>query len=245
MKYLIDNELILDEPFCSLDNAEKLKNWSKDDEINWNQTHRQTDKYKFYIRAFDFLTDNKIGGDYFEFGCHRARTFRMAITEARHHNLDKMNFLAFDSFEGLPTNDGDHGIGNKWDAGQLTTTQDNFLNLIKDHGIYIDNVKLFPGFYQQSLNQELTKKIRKLYNPASFICIDCDLYESAVPVFKFIDDFIQEGTIIYLDDYWVGYKGNPNKGVSKAFKEFRGFSKFKFEPYLNIGWLGKSFIAYL
>ena len=64
---------------------------------------------------------------------------------------------------------------------------------------------------------------------ASLINIDCDFYKSAVPVFKFIEDFLQEGTILYLDDYWVGYKGNPNKGVSGAFKEFAKETNFKFE----------------
>ena len=43
-----------------------------------------------------FLSGNRINGDYFEFGCHRCRTFRMALTEARRHNLREMKFLAFD-----------------------------------------------------------------------------------------------------------------------------------------------------
>ena len=83
--------------------------------------------------------------------------------------------------------------------------------------------KFYESIFFYDINT--TIKIKKYYNPASFICIDCDLYESAVPVFKFIEDFIQEGTIIYLDDYWVGYKGNPTKGVSRAFKEYLKFSE--------------------
>ena len=79
---------------------------------------------------------------------------------------------------------------------------------------------------------------------AAFVCVDCDLYESAVPVFKFIEPFLQEGTILYLDDYWTGYRGKPNQGVSKAFKEHQIRSEFKFEEYLSIGWASKSFITY-
>ena len=93
LKYLIDHEVILEEPWCRLHSAKDLESWSKKDEIKWNQSHRQTEKYKFYIKAFDFITDNKIEGDYFEFGCHRGRTFRMALTEARHHNMDSITFL--------------------------------------------------------------------------------------------------------------------------------------------------------
>ena len=35
------------------------------------------------LSLFIFLTDNRVVGDYHEYGCHRCRTFRMALTEAR------------------------------------------------------------------------------------------------------------------------------------------------------------------
>ena len=244
MQYLIENQIVLKEPWCCLHTGKDLKSWSKEDEIQWNQTHRQTEKYKFYIKAFDFITDNKIEGDYFEFGCHRARTFRMALTEAKHHNIDNMSFLAFDSFSGLPENKGDHEVGEKWKIGELVTTEEQFINLIKNHNLYVDDVKLIPGFYADSLNKLNKQNLMEKGHKASFICVDCDLYESAVPIFKFIEDFLQEGTIIYIDDYWAGYKGNPNKVVSKSFFEFQEVSSWKFAEYLDISWLGKSFITY-
>ena len=76
-------------------------------------------------------------------------------------------------------------------------------------------------------------------------CIDCDLYESAVPVFNFIEPLLQEGTLIYLDDYFSGYKGSPKKGVALAFSQFQETSRFKFEPHMQLGWEARSFIAYL
>ena len=95
---LPEYKFIEGEPWCGLRTGKDLKAWGKSEEIAWNQVHRQNEKYKFYIKAFDLLTENNIKGDYFEFGCHRVRTFRMALTEARHHNLKEMNFFAFDSF---------------------------------------------------------------------------------------------------------------------------------------------------
>ena len=79
---------------------------------------------------------------------------------------------------------------------------------------------------------------------ASFINIDCDLYESAVPVFSHIDDLVQEGTILYIDDYFSGYKGNPLKGVSKALKEWQEISSWKIEQYRDVGFSGRSYIIY-
>ncbi|HUA56667.1 MAG TPA: hypothetical protein VMB81_31080, partial [Candidatus Sulfotelmatobacter sp.] len=89
------------EPWVELADGSALAGWSKDDEIAWNQANRQTEKYRFFVNTFDFLTDNRVRGDYHEYGCHRCRTFRMALTEARRHNVEAMKFFAFDSFEGL------------------------------------------------------------------------------------------------------------------------------------------------
>ena len=79
---------------------------------------------------------------------------------------------------------------------------------------------------------------------ASLINIDCDLYESAIPVFSHISYLLQEGTILYIDDYFAGYKGNPLKGVSGAMKEWIRESEWKLEPYRDVGYTGKSYVVY-
>jgi len=95
-------EPVLGEPWVKLASGKELAKWGRDDEIAYNQASRQNEKALFFRRAFDFVTDNRVRGDYHEYGCHRCRTFRMALTEARRHNLLDMKFFAFDSFEGLP-----------------------------------------------------------------------------------------------------------------------------------------------
>lgn len=232
------------EPWVQLDTAEDLKDWSKQDEIRWNQSHRQMEKYRFYIKAIDFIVSNQVKGDYLEFGCHRVRTFRMALTEAKHQSIENMRFLAFDNFKGLPPNEGEHEVGETWRAGQLTTSEEDFWKIINEHGLYTDKVRSFPGFYNESLTPHLKKELLAENIKAAFICVDCDLYESAVPVFHFIEEFLQEGTVLYIDDWFAGYKGNPNKGVSKAFSDFQKRSQYKFVEFLNVHWMGHSFITY-
>ena len=112
------------------------------------------------------------------------------------------------------------------------------------HGLYSDQIKMIPGFYDCSLDDGLAQNLKQTVGKASLICIDCDLYESAVPVFRFIEEFLQPGTLVYIDDYWVGYQGNPDKGVSKAFNEYREGSSWKFVEWLDVGWAGKSFVCY-
>ena len=231
-----------DEPWVKLANGKELVNWSKEDEIRYNQGNRQSEKYLFYRRTFDFLHENEIKGDYQEYGCHRCRTFRMALTEARRHNLGSMKFWAFDSFEGLPDPTTETSV-SKWTRGALTTSEDQFKDIIKEHGIYVDHVHSVKGFYDKSLTPELQKRFLDGEARAALINVDCDLYESAVPVFNFIEPLLQDGTVIYMDDLFVGNKGNPGRGVARAFLEFQARSKFRFARHLDIGWWGRSYVA--
>lgn len=232
------------EPWVKLANGKDLADWGREDEIAFNQYNRQSEKLQFFQRTFDFLKDNRINGDYHEFGCHRCRTFRMALTQARRRNLNDMRFFAFDSFEGLPDPTSDTSV-EIWKAGALTTSEEEFIAMVEAHGIYADHVQTIKGFYGDSLTPELRKEFLDKKNKIALVNIDCDLYESAVPVFDFIEPLLQEGSVIYLDDLFAGYKGSPRKGVARAFAEYRERSRWQFVRHLEIGWWGQSYIAYL
>ncbi len=103
--------------------------WDKQAEIEYNNNEiRQKEKYRFFQLAWDYLVANFIEGDYYEFGCHKARTFRMSLSEARKKNLVNINFYAFDSFEGLPEPMG-IDIFPGWQKGVLKTTEIEFTKL--------------------------------------------------------------------------------------------------------------------
>ena len=217
--------------------------WNKSNEIEYNNNEiRYKARYEFFQNAFDYLAGNFIAGNYLEFGVHKARTFRIALSEAKKKNFTNMSFYAFDSFEGLPeASEIDKFPG--WKKGNLKTDYERFDELIKEHNLYTDKIYKIKGFYEDSLTNSLSNELLKNNEKASIIYIDCDFYESARVVLEFIVDFIQDGTIIVFDD-WNTYKGNPTKGEKKAFLEFRDkyIDKFWFEDFLTIGWMGKSFI---
>jgi hypothetical protein len=102
-------------------------------------------------------------------------------------------------------------------------------------------VYLHEGFYNELLNKEFQTQLMQISPSAAFINIDCDFYESAVDVFNFIEPFLQHGSIIYIDDFFGGFKLNSNGGVKQAFNEFRMASNFDFIEHMNCGWWGKSF----
>ena len=174
-----------EEPYVKLLCENDFQTLSQKDLVIINQNNRQLHKHNFYKLAFDFIKDSGIMGDYLEFGVHKARTFRMALSEARSQGLNDMKFWAFDSFEGLP----DSATHNhaRWSKGALTTSISDFREIINSFGIYLDKVNCVKGFYDQNLTQDFLENYLRENNKASFIAIDCDLYESAVPVFKFIE----------------------------------------------------------
>lgn len=217
--------------------------WSKQDEIDYNNNEvRYKGRYLFFQQLFDYIGANLVEGAYFEFGVHKARTFRIALSEARKKNIENMNFYAFDSFEGLPkASELDTFPG--WEEGMLKTSCDVFDKLIQEHGLYLDKVHKIKGFYENSLTKELQAQMTASGEKVSIIYIDCDLYESAKVVLEFIVPFIQDGTVLCFDD-WNLYKSHPDKGEKRAYREFKNKYEdmFWFEEFLPIGWMGKSFI---
>jgi hypothetical protein len=215
--------------------------WGNEEERQYNNNLRQKQKYIFFQQAYDYLSANFIQGDYYEFGCHKGRTFRMSLSEARKKNFNSMKFYAFDSFEGLPEPKG-IDRSSAFFKGGLATSLDQFKEIMFLHNVYVDKIKQIKGFFENTLTKELQKEFIKIGSKISLVYIDCDLYESTVPVLNFIKPLLQEGSIVCFDD-WNLFKGNPNKGEKKAFKEFQINSNLKFEEFISVGWFAKSFIT--
>lgn len=75
------------------------------------------------------------------------------------------------------------------------------------------------------------------------IYIDCDLYESTVPVLNYVLPILQTGTVLAFDDYFC-FNGDPERGGQLALKEFLLRNpQIRTIDYLDIGWGGKAFIV--
>lgn len=171
----------------------------------------------------------------------------MALTNAALLSLTERNqgmrFHAFDSFEGLPTVSPDLAEGSSWVKGSMDMSEAEFLKTIERHGIFKERVKIYPGFFNSSLTEELKIHFIKNENRISFVNIDCDLYKSAVDVFNFIGPLLQNGALIYLDDWYCGYKGSENSGVARAFYEFSNSNDIRCVHFRDCGWWGKCFVV--
>ncbi len=181
--------------------------------------------------ASSFLAWNQIDGDYLEFGVYEGRSFAEAyrsIWSARERvrrfvgtddierwYADRPRFFAFDSFSGLPGGEAERHAD--YHEGAYSCSEARFLENIESNGVSLADVVTVPGFYDETLTAEARDRLQ--LRKASLITIDCDLYESTVPVLDFITPLIDQGTIIVFDD-WYRYKGAPDKGEQRACNEW-------------------------
>jgi O-methyltransferase len=193
--------------------------------------------------AMEFATHSRVEGDYLEFGVNRGESFVSAYHFARRSGLDQMRFYAFDSFAGLPQIKGNDAEGfAHFREGDFACDQDEFTRIISRKRVDLSKVRLVPGWYDQSLTPETKAKLP--LTAAAVIWVDCDLYESTVPVLDFITSYLQNGTLLIFDD-WFSFRGNPNRGERKAFTEWMTRNPhLRATEFHRFDWKGTSFIIH-
>lgn len=193
---------------------------------------------QFYTLAFRVLVFNGIDGDYAEFGCGW-KTFTMAYHAAKKHR-HKAKFWGFDSFEGLPPQQGEADEHPRWEEGGMLKSLDQFRRQCRDNGVPEDSYVTVKGFYNHTL-----EKMSPSAEPTNIALayIDCDLYSSTVSVLKFLEPRLKHGMIIALDDYYC-FSSTKVAGNRKAIHEFfHNNEDWSLLQYLPIGWNGMSFIV--
>lgn len=196
-----------------LNRAEPMKavRWTREQYTAFGRSERR----QIFMSIARFAHINRpIAGYYFEFGSHEANTMRMAWDSFQ--CLFNWNFVAFDSFEGLPDME-DFDRSSIFTPGNLSTDEDEFVRRVTSHGMPQNRLRTVKGFYDDSLTDELRDDL--LPAKAAVIYVDCDLYKSTVPVLKFVRPFLQVGTVIVFDD-WNCYHARPDLGERRAWAEF-------------------------
>jgi hypothetical protein len=81
----------------------------------------------------------------------------------------------------------------------------------------VTRVIILPGWFEESLQED--RVARHQIQVISLAYIDCDLYESAVPVLAFLTSRVRQGTILLFDD-WYCFRANPRRGIPLAVTEW-------------------------
>ena len=200
-------------------------------------------KEEIYKKICEYLKNTIIEGDYLEFGVANGNTFTIAYHTAQIFNLKSMRFYAFDSFQGLPEIRGIDAEVKHFKEGMFAVEEEHFFMRLKQDKVNLRKVFTIPGWFNETLNNDT--KMKLLIKKASLINIDCDLYESTVTVLDFIVDYIQDGTIIVFDD-WFCFRGNPNRGEQRAFREWLERNpSMSVSEFHKFGAEGNSFIVHM
>lgn len=205
-------------------------------------------EYRSFNRRFfaieqtcEYLIGAEIPGDYLEFGVFEGTTFSHAYKFISPH-FNNMKFIAFDSFEGLPKPEGIDavdGYSSRFNEGQFTCTQEDFLNHIKQAGVNLNKVRVAKGWFNKTLLPEKAGDygIEKI----AVAWIDCDLYEPTVPILKFITPYLTPGAVIIFDD-WRCYRNHPDFGEQRACREWLAENpQITIRELFSFGWNGIAF----
>ena len=184
----------------------------------------------------------RIPGDYLEFGVFEGLSFDLALRSASKYFKQKQSsprFFAFDSFLGLPLPDAKYD-SDFFREGAYSTTQKKFKERISRAARKFD-VVIIPGFFKETLTSELVAKHKM--TAASFINIDCDLYDSTITVLRFVTPLLQSGTVLYFDD-WFFSKGAQTVGEVGACNAWlREQPQISLVEYGRVGTTGKLFLV--
>ena len=193
----------------------------------------------FFQRVFRALDFNGIDGDYAEFGCWGAQTFRLAYAASRLTGANP-RLWAFDSFEGLPVSADERDAHPVWQPGSLSVSEREFHELCALAGIQRTSYSTVVGFYNETLRDDaLGPRPERI----SLAYIDCDLYSSTVSVLAFLEPRLRQGMVLAFDDYFC-FGPEAASGERLAATEFfNSHGKWRLVPYIQFGWHGMSFMV--
>jgi hypothetical protein len=199
--------------------------------IEWLKYDART---AFFVNAMQFINWERIEGDILEFGVSVGKSLGL-LAQLLKENLALWQYTepacltrrigGFDSFQGLPE---DGQIHPRWGKGAFAT---NYLHghpsLAYGEPITPESIRelfricdlaepeLLVGLFSDTIKEAIPERFQKV----ALLHIDSDLYQSAKQVLTLVEPILQDGTLICFDDYFM-YRGNPNKGEARAFREF-------------------------
>ncbi|MCB4755576.1 MAG: TylF/MycF family methyltransferase [Elusimicrobia bacterium] len=198
------------------------------------------------VEAFHLISRNGTEGDYIEFGVFQGDTFRLALRTARNSYRTSVykkfpgRFIACDSFRGLPMVPSLSNRQNTFQAGQYNWPLDKFERSIKWARKNSDII-ILNGWFKDTLTDEMRKKYA--INKVAIVYIDCDLYESAVNCLEFLTPVVQNGTVLFLDDFFL-MNGDLKSGEALALEKWLHENpRIKLTPFRKYGIGGMIFIV--
>lgn len=210
------------------------------DRVTYLEKRLHNHRWYAIEQVMEYLVCAQLKGEYCEFGVFKGETFAHGMQHYK--EFPTMRYFAFDSFEGLPApkgldKEGDY-TGN-FHEGEFAFSEKDFLNNLKKKNLPLERVITVPGWFDKTLTEETASK-HSIHSIAA-AWIDCDFYESTVPVLDFLSKRLTKGSIIVYDD-WYAFRNSPDRGQQLATKEWLEKNKnIKLAEIFSFGVYGKAF----
>lgn len=203
----------------------------------------RNNRFKAVEEVADYLYGAQIPGDYLEFGVYKGVTFAHACEIFSWYPEHKhMRFFAFDSFEGLPQPKGFDAVDGytaTFYEGQFSCSEKDFIENLRSKGVDLARVRTVKGWFSESLTDEMAA--RHEIDKVAAAWIDCDLYESTVPILRFLTPRLVTGSVLIFDD-WRCFHNIPSRGEQRAVCEWRAENPhIIFHRLIDFGWHGIAF----
>jgi O-methyltransferase len=191
--------------------------------------------------CFEYASLGEVKGDYVEFGIWQGRSMIAAYhLSRRFRELSNMRFYGFDSFEGIPPLTKNKSEAHEFPPGSFRAGLEEVQHNLRNAKVDMGRVTLIPGWYAETLNDKTKQRLP--LRAAAVVNVDCDVFESTVPVLDFIEPYLVDGSIVIFDD-WYCFRNREELGQQRAFSEWLDRNRhIKATSYKQFGWDGKSFI---
>lgn len=188
------------------------------------------------VMHFDFMERAQIalsvaqmfpGGDYFEFGSDGMGTFRNFLTAfdlvGGITKFPGTEFWAFDIFGNSRSAIADHEYFDSWKNFDCIDKFEMAKAYLDQHALFVDKTKLVRGFFSDTLSLELKAKYLNDDREIGFAFLDCNITNSYVEVFNFLDGLMGDFSYLYMDEYHF----NPDVPVLfESFCDRNGFRPY-------------------
>ena len=196
-----------------------------------SEGHRLHRKIKFLLDIRGLLIINEIQGDYIEFGVYRGE---MMYAAAKILSPHIRKYIGLDTFAGLPEpHEGDAEIFVFESQGFMAALREVAERMMS--GL---NTALIEGDFRQ---KEVQEKFRAEVSQISVVTIDCNWPSSVRAAMTVSYPFLQSGSIVFIDDYFVGTRqANFN---DKILQEITERSNLRFIEFMTYPPCGRAFLV--
>jgi O-methyltransferase len=191
--------------------------------------------------CFQYLDITCVKGDYAEFGLWKGKNLVRAYHLSRRRSwLNDMRFIGFDSFEGIPKLTENRAEAEAFPPGTFAGSYEEVEETLKAGRVDKNRRILVRGWFDDTLTAETREKLK--LQTVAIAYVDCDVYQSTVPVLNFLGSCLADGGVIVFDD-WYCFGNDQDKGQQKAFAEWLERNpQWRPTPFKEFGCDGKAFI---